>query len=65
VGADPSWTASGGTIDTFRYVALYDDTHANDALVGYFDNGSTVSLTTGNTFLVDLDANFELFTLDG
>ena len=59
------WTATGGTFDTFRYVVLYDDTHANDALVGYWDNGSTVSLTDTNTFTLNLDANFEIFTLDG
>jgi hypothetical protein len=63
--ADVVWTASGGTFDTFRYVALYDDTHASDALVGYWDNGSTVSLTDTNTFTLNLDANFEIFTLDG
>jgi hypothetical protein len=63
--ADIVWTASGGTFDTFRYAVLYDDTHASDALVGYFDNGSTVSLTDTNTFTINLDANFEIFTLDG
>jgi hypothetical protein len=64
-GADQVWTASGGTFDTFRYVVLYDDTHANDALVGYWDNGSTVSLTDTNPFTLNLDSNFEIFTLDG
>ena len=62
---DVVWTASGGAFDAFRYVYCYDDTHASDALVGYFDNGSTVNLTDTNTFTVNLDANFEIFTLDG
>ena len=62
---DEVWTASGGAFDAFRYVVLYDDTHASDALVGYWDNGSTVNLTDTNTFTLNLDANFEIFTLDG
>ena len=41
------------------------DTHASDALIGYWDNVSTVSLTDTNTFTLNLDANFEIFTLDG
>jgi len=63
--ADPVWTASGGNFDAFRYVYLYNDTHASDALVGYWDNGSTVNLTDGNTFTLNLDSNFAIFTLDG
>jgi hypothetical protein len=64
--ADPTWTASGTDFTTARYVALYDDTHANDALVGYWDYGvGGFTLTAGNTFTLNLDANFEIFTLDG
>jgi hypothetical protein len=62
---DPAWTASGSNFDTAQYVVLYDDTHASDALVGYFDNGAGFTLTDGNTFTLNLDANFEIFTLDG
>ena len=61
-----SWTASGSDYTTARYVVLYDDTHASKALVGYFDYGAaTFTLTDGNTFTLNLDANFEIFTLDG
>ena len=55
----------GGNFDAFRYVYLYDHTHAADALVGYWDYGGTVNLTDTNTFTVNLDASFEIFTLDG
>jgi hypothetical protein len=64
-GADPAWTATGGDFTAGRYVVLYDDTHASDALVGYFDNSANFTLTDGNTFTLNLDANFEIFTLDG
>lgn len=63
--ADVVWTASGGDFGTARYVVLYDNTHANDALAGYFDYGTTFVVTDGNTFTLNLDANFEIFTLDG
>lgn len=57
--ADFSWTASGGTIGTFRYVIVYDDTPTSpaDPLVGYLDNGSSISITDGNSFTVDVGAN--------
>ncbi len=63
--ADKSWTAVSTDFTAARYVVLYDDTHASDALVGYWDNGSNFTLTAGNTFTLNLDANFEIFTLDG
>jgi hypothetical protein len=64
-GADPSWTASGSDFTQARYVALFDDTHASDALVGYFDYGSGFTVPNGGSFTLNLDANFEIFTLDG
>jgi hypothetical protein len=58
---DPTaWTASGAGI-TFRYAALYNDTSASDNLVAYWDNGSSTTVTSGNTLQVDFGAN--LFTL--
>lgn len=63
--ADVTFTASGGDFGTARYVVLYDDTHASDALVGYFDYGAGFVVTDGNTFTLNLDANYEIFTLDG
>ncbi len=61
-GDDVVFTASGGTIGPFRYAVLYNDTHASDALVGYLDYGSNVSVTDGNTFTIDIGAN-GVFTL--
>jgi hypothetical protein len=64
-GADIVFTASGGDFSAARYAVLYDDTHASEALVGYWDNGSEFTITDTNSFTVNLDANFEIFTLDG
>ena len=60
-------TASGGSIADFRYVYLYNSAAAGSALIGYWDNGSTVSLTDGSTLEIDFggDAgtNGELLSL--
>lgn len=63
--ADFSFTASGGSVGPFQYVVVFDDTTTSpvDALVGYWDVGSATTITTGNTFTTDLDANFSIFTL--
>ena len=58
---DVSWTASGGSFGPFQYVVLYDDTHASDALVGWWDYGSAISVNTGETFTVDLSTT--IFTV--
>lgn len=65
--ADVSWTASGGSFGPFRYVVVYDNTITTplDQLVGYWDLGAATTITVGNKFTVDLDANFEIFNLDG
>lgn len=61
-GDDVVFTASEGDIGPFRYAVLYNDTHASDALVGYLDYGSEVTITDGNTFTIDVGAN-GVFTL--
>lgn len=55
VGSDPSITASG-TVGPFRYAVLYNDTATNDPLIAYWDRGSSVTLASGDTFTLDLDA---------
>lgn len=60
-GVDVVWTASGGTVGPFRYVALYNDTHASDALIGWWDYGSGLTLQATETFTVDFGSS--IFTL--
>jgi hypothetical protein len=45
-----------GTVPTFRYVVLYNDTAANDELIGWYDYGGTVDLLNGETFTITWDA---------
>lgn len=56
--ADVVFTASGGTMATFRYASFYNDTPTSpaDPLIGYWDYGAAVSLLTGETFTVDMGA---------
>lgn len=50
---DLTLTASGGAVATWRYVILYNDTATNDELIGWWDRGSAVTMSDGDT--VDLD----------
>ena len=65
--ADVSWTASGGNFGPFRWVVVYNNTITTplDLLVGFWDTGSENTIVNGNTFKVDLNANFDIFSLDG
>jgi hypothetical protein len=64
---DVPFTASGGNINTFRYVIVYNDSATSpagvDPLICVFDFGSAVNITNGNTFTVDFDAAGGLFTI--
>lgn len=59
----PKWTATGPGF-TYRYAALYnvDSTDPVDALVSYWDNGFSTTVTAGNDLQVDFGAN--LFKLN-
>ncbi len=53
--ADLTLTATGA-VGPFRYVYIYNDTATNDELIGYYDFGSSLSLVSGQTFVIDFDA---------
>jgi len=64
--ANPAtWTATGGTMATFRYAALYNDTQITPVkpLIGWYDYGSAVSLAVGEQFQVAFDGTNGVFTI--
>ena len=56
-----AWTATGGSIGPFQYAILYDSTTNN--LIGYWDYGSAVTLSVGESFTVVLDGTSGVFTV--
>ena len=50
-----TFTASGGSIATFRYAVLYNSTLASGNLIGWYDYGAALTVTSGNSFQVQFD----------
>lgn len=59
-GVDYEWTFTGA-IGPFRYAVLYNDTHAQKALIGYYDYGASQSFGNGEKLKIDFGAT--IFTL--
>ena len=53
--ADYTLTAAGGSIGPWRYATIYDDTAASDELMGFWDYGSSLTLTDGESIVFDFD----------
>lgn len=58
-------TSSGGSTGPFRYVYIYNDTATSpvDALIGYYDYGSALTLADTDTLTIDFDGANGLLTI--
>lgn len=45
-----TWTGTGSGFGPLRYAYMFDDTNATDRLVGVWDYGSAITVTSGETF---------------
>ena len=53
-----------GVVSDFRYIVVYNSTHASDLLVCWFDYGSTVSLDNGDSLTIEFASGpGKLFTI--
>lgn len=48
--SDPTWTASGGAIGPTGAAIIYDDTTADDTVVGCIDFGADYTIPDGSSF---------------
>ena len=55
IGDDAEFTATGEA-GPLRYVILYDDTTADDLLLGYWDRGNSVTLYENDKLTIDFGA---------
>jgi hypothetical protein len=60
VVSDLVFTASGGSVATFRYVCCFNDTPTSpaDPLIAWWDYGGNVTLADTETFTFDQGASF-------
>lgn len=62
-GSDVTITAAGGDIGPFRYVVLGNQTASGTPLIGYWDRGSSITLSGANGDFVVTDFGASMFTV--
>jgi hypothetical protein len=61
--ADVVFGPVSASVGPFRYAVLYNDTAASKELIGWWDNGANVTLTSGQSFTVDFDPTLGAVTI--
>lgn len=62
-GGNVTFTASGGSMNTFRYAIIYNSTASGGPLIAWVDYGSSITLAIGESLVVDLTTNTNILTL--
>lgn len=65
VVSDATFTGTSGSFGPFQYAVLYNDTPTSPLkpLIAWWDYGTPIIITAGNSFTVDLDQAGGVFTL--
>lgn len=61
--ADAIVITATGSVPTFQYYGLYNDTSTGDKLICYWDHGSAVTLANGETFTIIFGADATMGTV--
>lgn len=63
-GTNVVWNASGGDIGPWRYAVLYNDSQTSPVkpLIGYWDNGSSDTITDGGSLTLNITTDLFTFT---
>jgi hypothetical protein len=52
-----------GNVGAFRYIVLYNNTATNKELIGYYDYGTSATISNGESFTIDFDGSSGALTL--
>lgn len=63
VGDDVTFGPMTGSVGPLRYAVLYNNTPAAGNLIGWWDYGSSITLASGDSFVVDFDPSNGILTL--